>query len=128
MAAPDELETRVRTELSEVLDPCSVGRQVPAGLTDMGMVCSVECRPREDSQSHVRVELRLTSPGCSFQMYFDQQVSARLEQLAGVGSVEVVWSREFDWSDDDMSPELKGRLRHKRELMLHGRRAGVGSG
>ena len=122
----DQLRLGIAAALNSVMDPCSVGRGVSAGLGDMGLVCGVDLTQRPDGRYDVRVTLRLTSPGCTFQMYFDQQVKARLRDLSHVAAVEVVWATEFDWSDDDLSDALKERLRTKRELALIDRRSAEG--
>jgi metal-sulfur cluster biosynthetic enzyme len=109
---------RVKDALQEVLDPCSVGRGVPAGLVDMGMVKAVEVGSAPDGRAIVAVELRITSPACTFQPYFEGEVRERLGELSGVGEVRITWDSEFDWSDDDMSPGLKQRLREKRHRLL----------
>lgn len=109
---------RVKEALQEVLDPCSVGRGVPAGLVDMGMVKAVEVGSAPDGHAVVAVELRITSPACTFQPYFEREVRERLGGLPGVGEVRITWNSEFDWSDDDMSPGLKQRLREKRHRLL----------
>ena len=113
------LEQRVRDAVNEVLDPCSIGRGVAAGVVDMGMLCGLELLPGEHHQRvRVRVTLRLTSPACTFMLYFDNELCARLTALEEVEGVDVVWSERFDWSDEDMSDELKQRIRRKRELVL----------
>ena len=53
---------RVSEALQEVIDPCSAGRGVPAGLVDMGMVKRVGLSSTPDGRSMVTVELRITSP------------------------------------------------------------------
>jgi metal-sulfur cluster biosynthetic enzyme len=112
------VEDRIRQVLDEVLDPCSIGRGVPAGITDMGMVTGIDVATGPDGRTRATLALRLTSPGCTFQLYFDQQVRARMAQLDDVDSLDIVWRDEFDWSDDDMSPDLKRRLREKRATLL----------
>lgn len=109
---------RVNEALQGVLDPCSVGRGVPAGLVDMGMVKAVELSSAPDGHSIVTVELRITSPACTFQPYFERAVRERLGEVSEVGEVRITWDAEFDWSDDDMSPGLKQRLREKRHRLL----------
>ena len=104
--------------LQEVVDPCSVGRGVPAGLVDMGMVKDVRITHAADGRAAVTVELRTTSPACTFQLYFEREVRNRLSGIDDLGDVRIEWNAEFDWSDDDMSPALKDRLRDKRRRLL----------
>jgi metal-sulfur cluster biosynthetic enzyme len=113
-----KIEQRVRSVLNQVIDPCSAGRGVAAGLADMGMVCSVLVKEHGDGPADVRVELRLTSPGCTFQLYFERELHRRMADCADVNELEIVWSSQFDWDDHMMSPQLKERLRRKRETVL----------
>ena len=53
-----------------------------------------------------------------FQPYFEQQVRERLATIDELDEVRIEWNSEFDWSDDDMSPSLKQRLREKRKNLL----------
>ncbi|MFB2598651.1 metal-sulfur cluster assembly factor [Herbiconiux sp. P17] len=108
----------VRKALGGVVDPCSVGRGVPAGITDMGMVKSIVIAHRPAGGIRVDLEMRLTSPGCTFQLYFDEEIRTRVTSLTDIDEVAVTWSHEFDWSDEDMSADLKGRLREKRRRLL----------
>lgn len=109
---------RVSEALQEVLDPCSVGRGVPAGLVDMGMVKGVELSAAPDGSAVVTVELRITSPACTFQPWFEREVRQHVGEVPDVGEVRIEWNRDFDWSDDDMSPALQQRLREKRHKLL----------
>jgi metal-sulfur cluster biosynthetic enzyme len=112
-----ELE-RVSAALQQVVDPCSVGRGVPAGLVDMGMVKAVDVSDAPDGHSVVTVELRITSPACTFQPWFEREVREHLGEVPEVDEVRIEWNRDFDWSDDDMSPDLQRRLREKRHKLL----------
>jgi metal-sulfur cluster biosynthetic enzyme len=118
---PSRREELVRAAANDVADPCSVGRGVPAGLLDMGMVVGVEVGSEPGwSARGVEVELQLTSPACTFQLYFDRSLRERLERLGftEVEELRIEWCRAFDWSDDEMSDDLKRRLREKRRAML----------
>lgn len=109
---------RVSEALQDVLDPCSVGRGVAAGLVDMGMVKGVGLSFTPDGRAMVTVELRITSPACTFQPYFEREVRDRLASIDEVDEIRIEWDSEFDWSDDDMSQALKQRLREKRQNLL----------
>lgn len=117
VSGPTSLVSQVNHALNRVVDPCSVGRGVPAGLVDMGMVKSVEVL--HDTGGHrARVTLRITSPGCHLQMWFTQRVTDEITALPDIAGVDVLWSDVFDWSDDDMSDSLKSRLRAKKRVAL----------
>jgi metal-sulfur cluster biosynthetic enzyme len=111
------LMDEIARALDRVIDPCSVGRGTPAGLRDMGMVTDIGLQPLPDGGVCAEIELRTTSPACTFHLYFEQQVRAHLASVAEVEVVNIRWNDEFDWTDDDMSDELKRRLREKRELL-----------
>lgn len=109
-AETGSLLARINDALNRVIDPCSIGREVPAGLIDMGMVKSVTV---EDA--HAQITVRLTSPGCQLQTWFDERITTEVTQLPEIRHVDIAWSTVFDWSDDDMSEPLKVRLQHKRQ-------------
>ena len=111
-------EAKVLAALGEVRDPCSLGRGVPASVVDMGMVCGLEVVPRPHGRARVIITMRLTSPGCTFQLYFDDRLRASLRAIDEVDEVDIVWSDRFDWSDEDMSDGLKARVRARREILL----------
>lgn len=102
--------------LAEVIDPCSVGRGVPAGLPDMGMVEGLSLTQGDRGAIGVKVNLRVTSPACTFQPYFEREVRSRLAAIDRVGTVDIAWSRSFDWTDADMSVDLRLRLKRKQHV------------
>lgn len=112
-ATHENLLPRINEALDKVVDPCSVGRSVPAGLVDMGMVSSVSVVDG-DGGPRANVTLRLTSPGCHFQHWFTERVTDEIARVSGIEGVDISWSTDFDWTDDDMSTSLKARLRAKR--------------
>jgi metal-sulfur cluster biosynthetic enzyme len=116
----------VLSALDDVVDPCSVGRGIPAGLRDMGMVTSVALEPLPDGGLCAEIGLRTTSPACTFHLYFEQQVRAHVSCVPEVDAVQIRWSDEFDWSDDAMSDALKQRVREKR-ARLRARPVAAGS-
>ena len=116
MTGEPDLRQEVSAALDRVVDPCSVGRHVPAGLVEMGMVQSLELVEHPDG-TDVAVTLQLTSPGCHFQVWFNERVESELRQVADVGRISIVWSKDFTWSDDSMSPSLKARMKAKREAV-----------
>ncbi|QIB65895.1 metal-sulfur cluster assembly factor [Kineobactrum salinum] len=101
--------------LDRVIDPCSLGRGVPAGLEAMGMVKRVET---DEAKRLVSVTLQLTSPACHFQSWFFERVREEVLSIPGVEECSVSFSKDFDWSDDSMSPALKERLSQRRRHQL----------
>ena len=113
---PAHLEDRIRERLNEIQDPCSVAVGSAVGLTDMGLVEDVAVSPDGD----VRVSLRLTTPTCNMLGYMAEEANAKVRQLGGVRSVEVVADEGLDWSPSLMSPAAQERRRARIE-MLHDR-------
>jgi metal-sulfur cluster biosynthetic enzyme len=117
------LHDAVVAALDRVIDPCSVGRGVPAGLNDMGMVKAVEVDAEAGTAA---VTLQLTSPACHFQLWFFERVREEVAAVAGVADCTVEFSKDYDWSDDAMSSDLKARLRDRRRLTLTPRSPATG--
>lgn len=99
------LRERILGHLDEVKDPCSVTAGTPMGLTEMGLVRSVDI----SSDGEVTVVLRLTSPFCEMIGFLRSSSVGKIEDLAGVTSVTVQSDSGFDWSPEDMAPHLQQR-------------------
>jgi len=116
-AGPPAEVALVRAALDEVLDPCSVGRGLDAGIVDMGLLVALEVDLDAGSPAagRVAIELRLTSPACTFQLYFDRTIRERLGRLDFVdpARVTIAWSDRFDWSDSEMSQQVIDRMRER---------------
>jgi metal-sulfur cluster biosynthetic enzyme len=113
-----DLADRVREAVNEVPDPCSVSQGVPTGLVDMGLLCDIALSDPDDGQRDVRVELRLTAPGCLYAIYFEREIRERLETMPDVGQIAIDFSREFDWSPDDIAPHVQRQLKERRERLI----------
>ena len=109
---------RVRAAVNEVSDPCSVAQGVPTGLLDMGLLCDINLGSSVGGRQDVVVQLRLTAPGCFYAVYFEREIRARLEEMPDVAQVDVEFSRNFDWSPDDIAPHIQQRLRDRRERLI----------
>ena len=114
MTCPEQVRARVEEALDRVVDPCSVGRQLPAGLLEMGLVDGILLTEDGEGAARVTVRARLTSPACHFQLWFDERIRGEVADVPGVSGVTVEWSKSYDWSDERMSPRLKRRIRAKR--------------
>lgn len=113
-----DLAGRVREAVNEVPDPCSVSQGLPTGLVDMGLLCDVALSDPDEGQHDVRVELRLTAPGCLYAIYFEREIRERLETMPDVGQIAIDFSREFDWSPDDIAPHIQRQLKERRERLI----------
>lgn len=107
---PDEGEVRAR--LDEVVDPCSAARGTDLGLVEMGLVEAVAVEGGE-----VRVDLRLTGPGCMQVPYFVEQITEQVGDLAGVTAVDVATDAGLEWTPEMMSESAQRRRRRRREAL-----------
>jgi metal-sulfur cluster biosynthetic enzyme len=105
----ETLRSEVLRILDEIKDPCSVGFGNPMGLTEMGLIRSVDVSPAGD----VNVCLRLTSPFCEMIGFFKTTAVDKIRELPSVGSVSVEADSGFDWSPEFMSP-ARQQQRHER--------------
>jgi metal-sulfur cluster biosynthetic enzyme len=109
---PDDehaLRSAILERLDEVKDPCSAASGVPMGLSEMGLVDSVEISEGGD----VKVNLRLTSPFCHMIAFLTKESIARVGALPAVRSVSVNADNGLDWSPTMISPAAQAR-RQKR--------------
>ena len=79
------------------------------GLTEMGLVGSVEIEDDGD----VTVHLRLTSPFCHMIAFMQSEAQNEVGALPGVRSVRVTGDHGLDWSPDLISPEAQARRRRQ---------------
>jgi metal-sulfur cluster biosynthetic enzyme len=107
------LDAQVRVVLDSIKDPCSVATGCPLGLDEMGLVKQLQIE-----LGVVKVELRLTSPGCHFVSLLQQEAEERIGALAGVDAVEVKIVEDYSWSEADISAEGRHRLRWARQARL----------
>lgn len=114
----ENLSGRVRAAVNDVSDPCSVSQGLPTGLVDMGLLCGVELSDSSEGQQDVSIELRLTAPGCLYAIYFEREIRERLDAMSDVGQIEIDFSREFDWSPDDIAPHIQRQLKERRERLI----------
>ena len=100
-------EADVREVLDEIKDPCSVAASVPMGLSEMGLIKSVQIDP----DGNVEIELRLTSPFCEMIGFMKSEALAKVGALAGVEGVTVRHDSGFDWDHDLIAPAAQARRR-----------------
>ena len=81
-------------------DPCGMATGVRLGLNEMGLLRQVQTEPDADGWS-VRVQLRLTSPGCLYFFAFKDNLEERLTAHPQISRVVVDRRRALRRSDDD---------------------------
>ena len=109
MVTTEALRSDVLRVLDEIKDPCSVGFGDPMGLSEMGLIRSVDISPAGD----VNVCLRLTSPFCEMIGFFKNTAVDKIRELPSVGAVVVETDSGFDWSPEFMSPARQQQRRER---------------
>ena len=107
-SATFDLETEIRRDLNEIVDPCSAAAGTPIGLIDMGIVREIEI-----TGSELRIQLLPTFPACRFLPIFEAEIRKRLESrhltvTVEVAGVDIVWDESF------MAPTARDRLHARR--------------
>lgn len=115
----DRLESEILERLNEIQDPCSVAAGTAIGLGDMGLVEQVAVTDEGD----VRISLRLTSPTCNMLGFMAEEASAKVRDVSGVRSVEVVSDEGLDWTPSLMSPAAQQRRQARIGLLYDRARA-----
>ena len=79
----------------------------------MGLLRQVRTEPEADGWS-VRVQLRLTSPGCLYYFAFKDNLEERLAAHPQISSVVVDWDPSLDWTPEDLSQAAQSKLEERR--------------
>jgi metal-sulfur cluster biosynthetic enzyme len=114
MTEPSDWARRIRDELDQIIDPCSLRAGVPAGIASMGIVRAVEVQPDEMGRVTVSVTLSMTEPSCLMGWPFAQAAEQRISALDGVAAVCVHLDNSVVWEPGDMSAEYQQRLSRAR--------------
>ena len=98
-------EATVTTEdiyeaLKSVYDP-----EIPVNIVDLGLVYDVQV-----NDSDVYVQMTLTFPGCGMGPYIGQQAEWAVQELDGVGEVQIEMVFDPPWSADIISEEARAQL------------------
>lgn len=117
MTIAPELEARVRAAANEIPDPCSLAQDHPVGMADMGLIRSIESAVCEGGVA-LRIQARVTAPDCLHMVYFERELRARLAAFPELRSVEFAWDGGYDWTPEDMAPEVRAALKARRERIL----------
>lgn len=114
-------EAAVRRALQEVIDP-----ELGKNLVELDMVREI----RIDGD-HVAVHLALTIPGCPLKNKIRQDVVEKVTELAGAGSVEVIFGAMSDEERASLVEKLRGTGPRKPEFLQPGSKTrviGIASG
>jgi metal-sulfur cluster biosynthetic enzyme len=109
----------VLQRLDRVHDPCSITHSLPEGLVAMGLISRLAL------EDHVlRVDMRLTGPGCVMVGYFQDEVRKALRDLPEIDHVDVTFDVGLDWHPRLMSDDALAR----RDERLRAIRASLATG
>lgn len=104
---PEALLALINERMDEIMDPCSVAGGTPMGLSEMGLIGSVDM----SSDGDVSIMLRLTAPFCHMIAFLQSETVQRVGSLPGVRSVTVTTDQGLDWSPD----LIRGDARRRRQ-------------
>lgn len=111
----------VRRTADTIHDPCGMATGVRLGLNEMGLLRRVECEPDADGWI-VRMQLRLTSPGCLYFFAFKDNLEERLTAHPQISRVIVDWDPSLDWTPEDLSPAARSKLEERRRALWRSNR------
>ncbi len=90
--------------LSEVYDP-----EIPINIVDLGLIYNVSV----DEKNNVDVDMTMTVRGCPMHAMITQQAKKKVEELEGVGNVNVKLVWDPPWTPDRISKEAKKKLQKR---------------
>lgn len=102
------LERRVREQLQDVLDPCSCFTDEPVNIVALGLVEDITV-----NEHTARIELLLTSPGCSYLPYIENDIERRVGAIAGIETVEIQEVTDQIWTRERMNSEVREARRDR---------------
>lgn len=94
----NDLEARVREQLTGVLDPCSTFTEHPENIVDLGLVEDVVV-----ADGDVTVHLLPTNQLCMYVPHMTEDIQTRVGSLPEVDSVTVEQVADQIWTQDRMS-------------------------
>ena len=86
--------------LKTVYDP-----EIPVNVVDLGLIYDVQV-----NEGDVYVQMTLTFPGCGMGPFIAQQAEWAIQDVEGVGEVEIELVFDPPWSPDLISEEAKAQL------------------
>ena len=86
--------------LKTVYDP-----EIPVNVVDLGLIYDVQV-----NEGDVYVQMTLTFPGCGMGPFIAQQAEWAIQDVDGVGEVEIELVFDPPWSPDLISEEARAQL------------------
>ena len=95
-----------KEQVIESLKNCYDPEIPMVNLVELGLIYDVEVNENND----VNIKMTLTAPGCPMHSLISQDVKSKIENIEGIGkvNVEVVW--DPPWNPNMMSDEAKQKL------------------
>ncbi|MCW8417479.1 SUF system Fe-S cluster assembly protein [Fluoribacter dumoffii] len=95
------LKEAIVNALREIYDP-----EIPVNIYDLGLIYDISL----DDESHVTIQMTLTTPGCPVAQTFPGTVEQAVNKVEGVCdcTVELVW--EPPWSQERMTEAARLEL------------------
>lgn len=97
----EELREPIVAALRSVHDP-----EIPINIYDLGLIYRIDIADNGD----VQVDMTLTAPACPVAGMMPVMVREALEQVEGVGQVQVELVWDPPWSQDKMTDEARLQL------------------
>jgi metal-sulfur cluster biosynthetic enzyme len=98
----------------EVCDPCGMAIGLNVGLAEMGLIRELEANPGSDGW-HIRLRLRLTSPGCQYFFFFREELERRLLAQPVIATAGIEWDQTLDWTPADMAETARRRIEERQQ-------------
>ncbi len=98
-------EDRIRDQLKNVIDP-----ELFVNIVDLGLIYDVDIQTQEDGKHSVKVEMTMTSPMCPAGPQLVGQSQTIIENLDGVGHVEIKVVMDPPWTPDRMTEDARDQL------------------
>jgi metal-sulfur cluster biosynthetic enzyme len=98
-------EAAVLEELKKVVDP-----EMFVNIIDLGLVYTVDLKPRDDGKTDIAIDMTMTSPFCPAGPQLISGCQFVLKRLPDVNEVNVNLVMDPPWSPDRMTEEARDQL------------------
>ncbi len=98
-------EDHVRESLKKVIDP-----ELFVNIVDLGLVYVVDLQPGQEELLDVKMEMTLTSPMCPAGPQLVANSRKVIEELEGVGQVDIKVVMDPPWSQELMTDDARDQL------------------
>ena len=106
----------IRRTADAIHDPCGMAAGVRLGLNEMGLLRQIQAESDREGWT-VRMQLRLTSPGCLYFFAFKDNLEERLTAHPQITHVVVDWDPTLDWTPENLYPAARSRLEERRHSL-----------